>query len=138
MKAFLVLETLSHDGNPEMIAGVYPWATVIEVPERLIEQCKSLVESDLMDKDVLDVTISQGENVITLREYFKLMLKTLWEKGEMFSGKRPFGQSNWKSEVYEAIGRAGFLSFDFDPENLVMIADKQKANALIIDAIGRL
>jgi hypothetical protein len=35
-----------------------------------------------------------GDN-ITIRDYLRILLETLWEEGEGFSGKRPFGNSGW-------------------------------------------
>lgn len=45
---WLVTETLSHDGQPEMIAGDYPWAKIEAVPDDAMvvtrQQIESLVE----------------------------------------------------------------------------------------------
>ena len=55
---------------------------------------------------------------ITLGEYFDDLLMTLWEQGEGFSGKRPFGNSGWENDVYIALlaaqATAGYISFDED------------------------
>ena len=39
----------------------------------------------------------------SLREYFKALLTTLWREDEGFSGKRPFGNSGWQTDVYAAL-----------------------------------
>jgi hypothetical protein len=36
-----------------------------------------------------------GLKIPTGRNYIKLLLLTLWEEKESFSGKRPFGNSGW-------------------------------------------
>lgn len=36
------------------------------------------------------------DKTVTIRQYLKTLLKTLWEEGEGFSGKRPFGNSGWE------------------------------------------
>jgi hypothetical protein len=49
-----------------------------------------------------------GDN-LTVREYLRILLDTLWVEEEGFSGKRPFGNSGWKYELYEPLVRDGFL-----------------------------
>lgn len=39
----------------------------------------------------------------TIRDYLMKLLITLWDKEEGFSGKRPFGNSGWKLEIYDAL-----------------------------------
>lgn len=39
---------------------------------------------------------------ITIREWFRIVLLKLWEEGESFSGKRPFGNSDWEG-VFEVV-----------------------------------
>lgn len=45
---------------------------------------------------------------LTVRAYFTRLLTTLWEEGEGFSGKRPFGgSSGWQMDIEHALVRAG-------------------------------
>jgi hypothetical protein len=37
---------------------------------------------------------------LTVKEFLIKLLSTLWEEEEGFSGKRPFGNSGWKSELF--------------------------------------
>lgn len=58
----------------------------------------------------LDVRFdSDAGNQITIREYFRILISTLWEEKEGFSGKRPFGNSGWEYEVHYALAKAGFV-----------------------------
>ena len=58
----------------------------------------------------LDVRFdSDAGSQITIREYFRELLTTLWEEKEGFSGKRPFGNSGWEYEVHIALAKAGFV-----------------------------
>lgn len=45
----------------------------------------------------------------TVRDYLVALLAVLWECGEGFSGKRPFGESGWQGELYEPLIRAGII-----------------------------
>jgi hypothetical protein len=52
---------------------------------------------------------SDAGDQITVRDYFRLLLETLWDEGEGFSGKRPFGNSGWESDLLNPLALAGFV-----------------------------
>jgi hypothetical protein len=64
------------------------------------------------DPKALEVIVP-GEN-LTLRDYFKKILLTLWQEQEMFSGEHPFGNSGWTIDVATALVRGGFIEGIFD------------------------
>lgn len=39
----------------------------------------------------------------TVKGYLKALLFTLWDEGEGFSGKRPFGNSGWECDLTDAL-----------------------------------
>lgn len=45
----------------------------------------------------------------TIRGYFKELLTTLWQQGEGFSGKRPFGNSGWEHDLAFPLVEAGCI-----------------------------
>ena len=47
---------------------------------------------------------------ITVRKFLVQLLMTLWDEEESFSGKRPFGNSGWKSDLEIALIRAGAVA----------------------------
>lgn len=47
----------------------------------------------------------------------KRLLSTLFEEGESFSGKRPFGNSGWEGDLAEPLVRAGVLTGEFCEED---------------------
>lgn len=55
----------------------------------------------------------------TLTDFLLNLLSTLWAQGESFSGKRPFGDSGWQFEVYEALVRAGHLPGTLDEDGFL-------------------
>lgn len=56
----------------------------------------------------------------TVRGYLKALLLQLWEQGESFSGKRPFGDSGWHSELTNALMDSGlYAHWDDASEDLV-------------------
>lgn len=61
--------------------------------------------SDEKLQEILD-TPYDGFNdcaAFSIRSYLYLLLLTLWEEGEGFSGKRPFGNSNWETDLYKCL-----------------------------------
>lgn len=49
-----------------------------------------------------------GDN-LTVREYLHALLKTLWTETESFNGKRPFGNSGWPHDLFNALAQGGFI-----------------------------
>lgn len=43
----------------------------------------------------------------TVADYLKALLTELWEYGEGFSAKRPFGNSGWQDDLYVAVVSGG-------------------------------
>lgn len=74
----------------------------------------------------------------TIKEYLIKLLTELWEKGEGFSGKRPFGNSGWEYELYLPLVKAGAVNGKLDSEGYIQEVDTDAANTLIFDAIEAL
>ena len=85
-----------------------------------------------MDKEVNDAEAS------TIKEYLIKLLLDLWEKGEGFSGKRPFGNSGWEYELYLPLLKAGAVNGKLDPEGYIQEVDTDAASALVFSAIEAL
>lgn len=46
----------------------------------------------------------------TIRHYLVSLANEVWNEGECFSGKRPFGNGGWKWDVYDALADGGFIT----------------------------
>lgn len=76
-------------------------------------------------------------NAKNVGEYLHSLLFTLWEEGEGFSGKRPFGNSGWECDLYKPLVNGGFVEGRFDDEYGDLISlDEREANKLIFDCIA--
>jgi hypothetical protein len=78
-------------------------------------------------------------HVDTVRGYLAALLAELWCDGEGFSGKRPFGDSGWESELYYPLIRAGVVAGSLDPDGYLDEVDSHTADekiALAIEALG--
>jgi hypothetical protein len=73
-----------------------------------------------------------------IREFFVLLAAAVWEQGEQFSGKRPWGYSSWDSPVYAALINAGLIYGTFDADGYLEDFDQPAADALIAAALKEL
>ena len=71
-----------------------------------------------------------GDN-ITIRDYFRILLSTLWAEKEGFSGKRPFGNSSWGYDLYEPLVKGGFVPGTLDEDGCLLDFDRQLANQYV-------
>ncbi len=93
------------------------------------------------DPDILDLDFFCNDlgKDLTIRGYLKELIKTLWQEGEGFSGKRPFGNGVWRNDIYATLIREGVVPGKLDWDGFVETIDNTKmADALILDAISRM
>ena len=94
--------------------------------------------------EILDLPMGENDaKAATIREYLVALLAAVWEREESFSGKRPFGNSSWKYEVYAALGAGGVIAitrsdeddddFDISPDEAAKADDSIR---LAIAAMG--
>lgn len=67
----------------------------------------------------------------TVGDYLKILLLTLWDEEEGFSGKRPFGNSGWQYEVYKALISAKVVDGRLDEDGYVDKIDYCTADNII-------
>ena len=79
-----------------------------------------------------------GDRPILLRHYLVLLLRQLWIEGEGFSGKRPFGNSGWKFDVYTSLVKNGHIVGTLDEDGDLATFDRHEADVLIRSCINRL
>jgi len=90
-------------------------------------------------QQVLDTPMQQNDaDAATVREYLYKLLRDVWHHEQGFNGKRPFGNSDWQSEVYVALGRANFIRLAVDQDGYVEDVDEQAGDALVQAAIASL
>jgi len=82
-----------------------------------------------IDNDAFD------ENM-TIKGYLHLLLKTLWEEGECFSGHRPFDNSGWQYDLYKPLIQAYIISGEIDEDGDIENFDKEEANRVVLELIA--
>lgn len=75
---------------------------------------------------------------ITVRGYLIALLADLWKYGEGFSGKRPFGNSDWEYDLYMPLVAVGLVQGRLDEEGYIEDVDESAADELIAAAIQEL
>lgn len=76
-----------------------------------------------------------GENG-TVRDYFYALLATLWDEGEGFGGKRPFGNSGWEYDLYGPLIKAGYIDGKLDENGNIDECDKQQGQKAVHELIS--
>lgn len=92
-------------------------------------------------EDVLKLEVlysDLGNKGITIKEYLKTLLLTLWAERESFSGKRPFGNSGWEYDLYIPLIKAGAISGELDEDDCINEVDEIAAAKVISRAIKAL
>lgn len=83
-------------------------------------------------KDVLKLPMQQNDaGAETIGEYLTFLLELVWEEEEGFDGKRPFGNSNWQHEVYQALIKAGVVEGKLDQDGYIQSFDRHEAEKLV-------
>lgn len=78
---------------------------------------------------------SDAGDDLTVRDYLRTLLQTLWEEKDSFSGKRPLGNSNWEYELYALLIKAGFISGALDEDGYVDTINQTEANRYVAKMI---
>ncbi len=89
--------------------------------------------------NILDVKMLDNDaGAETIKDYLKALLERLWEAGEGFSGKRPFGNSGWEYELYKPLIKTGLVKGELDEFDDIVDFDEREASNLIFEAIESL
>jgi hypothetical protein len=95
--------------------------------------------SETTPAQLLDLPLPENDSgASTVRGYLVALLATLWREQEGFSGKRPFGNSDWQYDIYVGMIKAGIVGGQIDEDGYVEQADVATADKLILAAIQSL
>lgn len=91
-------------------------------------------------RDILNLPLDQPNDAkaATVRDYLRALLSRCWEEEESFSGKRPFGNSGWQSDVNIALIKAGVVKGKLDSDGYIVSCDHRQARHAVSDAIAAL
>jgi len=86
-------------------------------------------------KDIINLEVNASSGKTTVGGYLKQLLLALWKEGESFSGKRPLGDSGWRYDLYETLGKTELVACKFDEDGFIAELDDEKAHEIILDII---
>lgn len=75
-------------------------------------------------RDILMLPMERNDaNAKTIGEFIALLGAKLFEEEEAFSGKRPFGNSDWITDAYIPLIKAGLIDGEIDEDGYLESVD---------------
>lgn len=97
------------------------------------------MKGPIMPHPVLDLPMDSNDaDAATVRDYMKALLRSLLQKTEGFSGKRPFGNSGWDRDMHKPLVKAGLVPGTIDADGYLETHDSDAADKLLMAAINDL
>lgn len=88
-------------------------------------------------QEILALPMPENDaNAATIGQYFTSLLHTLFIETEGFSGKRPFGNSGWETDVDKALIKADAVWGKLDEDGWIEDYDSAAASAIVFDTIA--
>lgn len=101
---------------------------------------KPIQPETVISEDIQNIVFysSDLDRELSIKDYLKELLLTIWLEGESFSGKRPFGNSGWEYDLYKPLIKAKVIRGKLDSDGYVQeLNDKniKIANKIILNII---
>lgn len=94
----------------------------------------------MTNKEILELKFESTDlgKEISIKDFFKELLTTLFREGECFSGKRPFGNSGWDWDLKICLAKNGIIKGEYDSKYDDWDFDSQEAGKKIFELIKEL
>lgn len=94
----------------------------------------------MSNKKILELEFESTDldKTITIKDFFKELLTTLFKEGECFSGKRPFGNSGWEWDLKICLVKNGIIKGKYDSKYDDWNFDSEEADKKIFELIKEL
>lgn len=90
-------------------------------------------------EEILNLKLGYNDaHASTVREFMRKLLAKMWDEGEGFSGKKPFGNSGWEQPIITAMVRAKLINGEIDEDGFIKTVDRSAGERLIRKAINAL
>lgn len=94
----------------------------------------------MTNKEILELKFESTDlgAEITIKDFFKKLLTTLFEEGECFSGKRPFGNSGWDWDLKICLVKNGVVNGEYNSKYDDWDFDSEEVDKKIFELIKEL
>jgi hypothetical protein len=90
-------------------------------------------------EEILNLKLGYNDaHASTVREFMRKLLTKMWDEGEGFSGKKPFGNSGWEQPITVAMVRSKLIDGEIDEDGFIKTMDRAASERLIRKAINAL
>jgi len=72
----------------------------------------------------------------TFREYFRMLLLTLWTSGERFDPTAPFGNTEWDEDLLSSMVHGRLINGELDDKNRILVVDREAGHKLVTRMIS--
>lgn len=87
-------------------------------------------------RKILNLPMEDNDaDAATIGDYLAILLQTVLEEGESFSGKRPFGNSGWISELITPLVHNNLIDGSLDEDGNIIEASDEEAIELLCRCI---
>lgn len=96
--------------------------------------------NNMTKKEILKLKFYSNDldREITIKDFFKELLKKLLEEQEMFDSKRPFGNSDWDCDLIVCLIKNNIVQGQLDEDDYIEKVDWKQADKIIQELIESL
>ena len=91
---------------------------------------------DMRLSSALELRFDSDAGDLTIRDYLRTLLTMVWEEGEDFDGKRPFGNSGWEHDLYKPLIKAGHIGGKLDENGYFEEVNYRQGNEFVKQLIA--
>lgn len=112
---------------------------ILTLPASDQAKIRAALANPASDGSVLDLPLGDNDaDAATIRDYFKAQLSLLWDTGEAFNSKRPFGNSGWQHDLTKALVLAGKVAGKIDEDGHADGTDADEVIEAVLVTIAKL
>ena len=95
-----------------------------------------LIKAGMNYPEILRLRLDPNDaDAATIREYLIKLVAKVWDEEECFSGKRPFGNSGWNSDLDKTLIKHGVVAGTFDSDGYVEEVNRAEVKDIIARTI---
>lgn len=89
----------------------------------------------MTNDEILNIKLVDCGGAKTIRQYFAFIASEVLTQVEWFSGKYGIGGSDWQTDIYTALIKAGAIDGEIDDDGFITECDYDEADLILKEAI---